>query len=80
MLLQGRMRQVWVCRFVKDADKAIVAELKSASRLVDSQMIVHSYPFCWRSETPLIYKAGPGSCRHFGHWVLRCIGDWAYKW
>ena len=50
---------LWVCRFVKDADKAIIAELKSAGRLVDSQTIVHSYPFCWRSETPLIYKAGP---------------------
>ena len=22
-------------------------------------MIVHSYPFCWRSDTPLIYKAVP---------------------
>ena len=53
-------------RFVKDADKAIIAELKSAGRLVDSQTIVHSYPFCWRSETPLIYKAGPASADNVG--------------
>ena len=26
-------------------------------RLVDNSTIVHSYPFCWRSDTPLIYKA-----------------------
>lgn len=26
---------------------------------MDNQVMVHSYPFCWRSETPLIYKAVP---------------------
>ncbi|KAK9826356.1 hypothetical protein WJX81_001579 [Elliptochloris bilobata] len=46
-------------RFVKDADRDIIAELKAAGRLVDFQTITHSYPFCWRSETPLIYKAVP---------------------
>lgn len=30
--------------------------MKAAGRLVDMQTITHSYPFCWRSETPLIYK------------------------
>ena len=33
--------------------------LKAAGRLVDHGAIVHSYPFCWRSDTPLIYKAVP---------------------
>jgi len=42
--------------FVKDADRDITAELRAAGRLVDAQTITHSYPFCWRSETPLIYK------------------------
>lgn len=28
-------------------------------RLVDNANLVHSYPFCWRSGTPLIYKAVP---------------------
>ena len=41
---------------VKEADKAIVAKLKEAGRLVDNSTVVHSYPFCWRSDTPLIYK------------------------
>lgn len=27
--------------------------------MVDQGAIVHSYPFCWRSDTPLIYKAVP---------------------
>jgi isoleucyl-tRNA synthetase len=44
---------------VKDADKAIIAHIKAAGRLVDSSSLVHSYPFCWRSDTPLIYKACP---------------------
>ena len=44
-------------RNVKDADKDIIKILKEINRLVDSSRIVHSYPFCWRSHTPLIYKA-----------------------
>lgn len=46
-------------RQVKEADKDIIAMLKTMERLVDSASIVHSYPFCWRSDTPLIYKAVP---------------------
>ncbi|XP_065830323.1 isoleucine--tRNA ligase, cytoplasmic-like [Oscarella lobularis] len=44
---------------VKDADKFIVKHLKENGRLVHSGTYKHSYPFCWRSETPLIYKAVP---------------------
>lgn len=43
--------------FVKDADKAIIKRLKESSRLVKQATIHHRYPFCWRSDTPLIYKA-----------------------
>jgi isoleucyl-tRNA synthetase len=46
-------------RHVKEADKDIIAMVKSMGRLVDSASIVHSYPFCWRSDTPLIYKTVP---------------------
>jgi len=45
--------------YVKDADKEIVKNLKGRDRLVKQGTINHSYPFCWRSETPLIYKAVP---------------------
>lgn len=42
--------------YVKEADKNIVAHIKSIGRLVDISNLVHSYPFCWRSDTPLLYK------------------------
>lgn len=44
---------------VKAADKAIIKHLKGTGRLVVDSQITHSYPFCWRSETPLIYRAVP---------------------
>ncbi|GAB0494291.1 hypothetical protein MMPV_005583 [Pyropia vietnamensis] len=49
----------WVGVGVKVADKGIVAALKASGRLVRSETLRHSYPFCWRSETPLIYRAVP---------------------
>ncbi|KAG7348546.1 isoleucyl-tRNA synthetase [Nitzschia inconspicua] len=44
---------------VKQADNTLIATLKEAGRLVHKDSIVHSYPFCWRSDTPLIYKTVP---------------------
>ena len=46
-------------KHVKEADKEVLAAVKAAGRLVDAGTIVHSYPYCWRSDTPLIYKAVP---------------------
>ncbi|XP_038711378.1 isoleucine--tRNA ligase, cytoplasmic-like [Tripterygium wilfordii] len=46
-------------RYVKDADKDIIEAVKAKGRLVKSGTFTHSYPFCWRSQTPLIYKALP---------------------
>ena len=43
--------------FVKDADKGIAKEIKEMGRLFHQATIHHRYPFCWRSDTPLIYKA-----------------------
>ncbi len=45
--------------FVKDADKALIRMLRDRDLLVHSATIMHSYPFCWRTDTPLIYKAIP---------------------
>lgn len=45
---------------VKEADDVICKDLKSRDRLVSKGTIVHSYPFCYRSGTPLIYRAIPG--------------------
>lgn len=43
--------------FVKDADKELARRLKDSGRLFYRGTIHHRYPFCWRSDTPLIYKA-----------------------
>ncbi len=44
-------------KFVKDADPLILDELNSRGLLYRSERIVHTYPFCWRCETPLLYYA-----------------------
>jgi isoleucyl-tRNA synthetase len=42
---------------VKEADPKIIEQLKREKKLVHQGTISHSYPFCWRSDTPLIYRA-----------------------
>lgn len=44
---------------VKAADPVIIKDLQKKGRLITRNEIVHSYPFCWRSGTPLIYRAIP---------------------
>ena len=44
---------------VKEADKAIIEFLKQRGSLYRQEVIQHSYPFCPRSDTPLIYIAIP---------------------
>ncbi|PBK74518.1 hypothetical protein ARMSODRAFT_952170 [Armillaria solidipes] len=44
---------------VKAADSKIQKILKTKGRLIVQSTIKHSYPFCWRSGTPLIYRAVP---------------------
>jgi isoleucyl-tRNA synthetase len=42
--------------FVKDADKEIMRRLKQEGKMIHQGTIHHRYPFCPRSDTPLIYK------------------------
>jgi len=44
---------------VKKADDTLIALIKDKGRMVHKDQLQHSYPFCWRSDTPLIYKAVP---------------------
>ncbi len=44
-------------QFCKDADKGIIRALKDAGKLVHQSTLQHSYPFCERTDTPLIYRA-----------------------
>ncbi|HET6513112.1 MAG TPA: isoleucine--tRNA ligase [Candidatus Kapabacteria bacterium] len=44
-------------QFVKDADPAIIDNLKQRGLLYRKETIEHTYPFCWRCDTPLLYWA-----------------------
>jgi len=44
-------------QFCKDADKSIIKALKGGGKLVKQDVLEHSYPFCERTDTPLIYRA-----------------------
>ncbi len=47
----------YVGREVKEADSDIMRRLKQEGRLVHRSTLQHSYPHCWRCDTPLIYRA-----------------------
>ncbi|MGI6546286.1 MAG: isoleucine--tRNA ligase [Fastidiosipilaceae bacterium] len=51
-------------QFVKDADKGILQKLSDDGLLIRTMEFEHSYPFCWRCDTSLIYYA-----RH--SWFIR---------
>jgi isoleucyl-tRNA synthetase len=44
-------------RYVKDCDKDIIKRLKIEGKMVHRGTIKHSYPHCWRDDSPLIYRA-----------------------
>ena len=44
-------------QFVKDADPALVEELRKRDMLFDIGRMTHSYPHCWRCDSPLLYVA-----------------------
>ena len=48
-------RLPWNGKFFKDADLEITIHLKKNNQLLKSEKITHSYPFCYRCSTPLIY-------------------------
>jgi isoleucyl-tRNA synthetase len=71
---------------IKDADKVLMALLKEMGVLVRQDRIRHSYPFCYRTGTPLIYKAiptwfvkvDPGKMTAHNesiHWVPEYVGS-----
>lgn len=68
----------FVGQYVKDADKNIIAALKKSGRLYRAGQHNHSYPFCWRSDTPLIYKAVPSwfvRVEHMTKQLLACCAQ-----
>ena len=47
----------WDGLFVKEADRPILDALKASNKLYAALPFEHSYPYCWRCDTPLIYYA-----------------------
>jgi isoleucyl-tRNA synthetase len=47
----------WRGIFVKDADPLIIKDLDARGLLFRAGTITHTYPFCWRCKTPLLYFA-----------------------
>lgn len=45
--------------FFKDADKPLCKYMKDLNRLFKHETLMHDYPFCWRTDKPLMYRAIP---------------------
>ena len=54
----------WRGKFVKEADPLIIQDLEQRGLLYRSETYTHTYPFCWRCSTPLLYYAR-------GTWFIR---------
>jgi isoleucyl-tRNA synthetase len=54
----------WSGRFVKDADPLVIQDLAARGLMLQAGTYTHTYPFCWRCDTPLIYYAR-------GTWYIR---------
>ncbi|KAH3676013.1 hypothetical protein WICMUC_002309 [Wickerhamomyces mucosus] len=50
---------LWEGVYVKDADHKIIKHLTEQGKILQNSQIRHSYPFCWRSDTPLLYRTVP---------------------
>ena len=48
---------LWQDVFVKDADPSIIKHLRKQGAIVKQENYLHSYPFCYRTHKPLIYRA-----------------------
>jgi len=56
---QGKFKEntTWADVFVKDADKMIIEDLSERKLMFMAKEYEHSYPFCWRCDTALLYYA-----------------------
>lgn len=58
----GRMAQQtgqFAGLFFKEADSKIIADLTARGRIFAAETFKHTYPFCWRCDSPLLYFATP---------------------
>ena len=55
-------------QFVKDLDTPIIRRLRDSGQLLSEGSVVHSYPFCYRCDAPLIYRT-------ISTWFVKVEGD-----
>ena len=56
----GYFNKTWLeGHYFKDADKIVIKDLKERDMVWDVKYESHDYPFCWRSNTPLMYRSVP---------------------
>ena len=48
---------VWAGKYVFDANADVVTHLRDTGMLLGEQKYTHSYPHCWRSKTPVVFRA-----------------------
>jgi len=48
---------VWAGKYVFDANKDVIEHLREKGMLIGEQVYQHSYPHCWRSKTPIVFRA-----------------------
>ena len=49
----------WAGQNVLDANRGIIRHLRATGQLIRHDSYTHNYPHCWRTDTPIIYKAMP---------------------
>ena len=48
---------IWAGKYVFDANKEVIEHLRERGALLSEQIYKHSYPHCWRSKTPIVFRA-----------------------
>ena len=48
---------VWAGKYVFDANADVVEHLRESGALLGEEKYTHSYPHCWRSKTPVVFRA-----------------------
>ena len=48
---------VWAGKYVFDTNREVIEHLRERGALLGEQVYKHSYPHCWRSKTPVVFRA-----------------------
>jgi valyl-tRNA synthetase len=48
---------VWAGKYVFEANQSVITHLRERGALLGEQVYEHSYPHCWRSKTPVVFRA-----------------------